>query len=69
MKSNKIEVTCVCDQCGNTITIHVDNPHIIASREGGIARTKKLSATQRSEIARRGGQARWKSKSINQNGK
>ena len=56
---------------GPTSKESTKNPHAVAlgrlgGKKGGVARAKKLSADQRSEIARKASRARWNKKSTSE---
>jgi hypothetical protein len=73
MKSSDLEkvATGVAEETsesGPTSEESTKNPHAVAlgrigGRKGGVARAKKLSPDQRSEIARKASRARWDKKS------
>ena len=73
MESSDLEkvatgVAAETSETGPTYRESTKNPHAVAlgrlgGKKGGVARAKKLSPDQRSEIARKASRARWDKKS------
>ncbi len=60
---NQLAARIVQDATGGEETVSPESPQAVAGRlgglKGGIARAGKLTAKQRSEIARKAARARW----------